>query len=418
MSRSHLPAQRPVTPRSDHTAPSPEPASVSAAPPPEKPPTVTHGRAANQPDEQRAAAERPDRPQGVAGKPDKQPAKPRDAFFDNAKYLAIVLVAMGHAWEPLRGDSRAAAALYITVYTFHMPAFIVISGYFSRSFDASPGRLKRLVTGVAVPYVIFEVAYTFFKRWANDDPTYPISLLDPWYLTWFLIALFIWRLTTPLWKIVRWPVPLALAIAVLAAVSPDIGDDLDLQRVLQFLPFFVLGLVLKPEHFQLVRRREARILAVPVFAAALLFAYWAAPRMNAAWFYRRDSAQELGAPGWSGAVMTLAMFGCSVVLVACFFAWVPRRKTWFTALGAGTLYGYLLHGFVAKGSRFWDWYDLRWLHTPLGEITVTLAAATLITSLCTPPVQRLFRFAMEPEMKWAFRQDAAEIAGRGGARRS
>ncbi|UQT54518.1 acyltransferase family protein [Streptomyces durmitorensis] len=348
----------------------------------------------------------------------KPPVKRRDSFFDNAKYLAIVLVAMGHAWEPLRGDSRAAAALYITVYTFHMPAFIVISGYFSRSFDASPGRLKRLVTGIAVPYVIFEVAYTFFKRWAGDDPTYPISLLDPWYLTWFLVALFVWRLTTPLWKVVRRPLPIALAIAVLASVSPDIGDDLDLQRVLQFLPFFVLGLCLKPEHFQIVRRREARILALPVFAAALLFAYWAAPRMNAAWFYRRDSAQELAAPGWSGAVMTLGMFGCSAVLVACFFAWVPGRRLWFTALGAGTLYGYLLHGFIAKGSRFWDWYELDWLHTPLGEITVTLGAATLITVLCTPPVQRLFRFAMEPDMEWAFKKDAQAVArGRGAHRR-
>nr|WP_237773420.1 MULTISPECIES: acyltransferase family protein [Streptomyces] len=339
-----------------------------------------------------------------------RPAKGRDAFFDNAKYLAIVLVAMGHAWEPLRGDSRAAAALYITVYTFHMPAFIVISGYFSRSFDASPGRLQRLVTGVAVPYVIFEVAYTFFKRRAGDDPTYPISLLDPWYLTWFLVALFIWRLTTPLWKVVRWPLPLALGIAVLASVSPDIGDDLDLQRVLQFLPFFVLGLVLKPAHFQLVRRKEARILALPVFAAALVFAYWAAPRMNAAWFYRRDSAQELAAPGWAGGVMTLAMFGCSLVLVACFFAWVPGRRLWFTALGAGTLYGYLLHGFLAKGSRFWDWYEADWLHRPLGEITVTLVAGTVITLLCTPPVQRAFRFAMEPEMAWAFKRDAAVLA--------
>ncbi|MEU1949920.1 hypothetical protein ABZ554_47585, partial [Streptomyces sp. NPDC020125] len=28
---------------------------------------------------------------------------------------------------------------------------------------------------------------------------------DPWYLTWFLIALFVWRLTTPLWRIARWP---------------------------------------------------------------------------------------------------------------------------------------------------------------------------------------------------------------------
>ena len=57
--------------------------------------------------------------------------------------------------------------------------------------------------------------------------------------------------------------------------------------------------------------------------------------------------------------MTLAMFGCSLVLVACFFAWIPGRTMWCTALGAGTLYGYLLHGFLAKGSRFWNWYDAR-----------------------------------------------------------
>ena len=60
-----------------------------------------------------------------------------------------------------------------------MPAFIIISGYFSRSFDMRKDRLQRLVTGVAVPYVLFEVAYTLFKRWADDDPGYPISLTDP-----------------------------------------------------------------------------------------------------------------------------------------------------------------------------------------------------------------------------------------------
>ncbi|MGP4000390.1 acyltransferase family protein [Streptomyces sp. 8N706] len=337
--------------------------------------------------------------------------KQRDSFFDNAKYLAIVLVAMGHAWEPLTDGSRTAEALYMVVYGFHMPAFIIISGYFSRSFDMRADRLKRLVTTIAVPYVVFEVAYSFFKRWADDDPTQPISLLDPWYLTWFLIALFVWRMSTPLWKVVRWPVPLALAIGALASISPDIGDDLDLQRVLQFLPFFVAGLFLKPEHFQLVRRREVRILSVPVFAVALVVAYWAAPRMSSAWFYHRDSAQELTAPWWSGMIMTLALFGCSMVLVACFFAWVPRRKMWFTALGAGTLYGYLLHGFLAKGSRFWGWFDnWDWLQTPWGAVLVTFIAGGIVTVLCTPPVQRLFRFAMEPKLEWAFKKDAAELA--------
>ena len=55
--------------------------------------------------------------------------------------------------------------------------------------------------------------------------------------------------------------------------------------------------------------------------------------------------------------MVLALFGCSLVLTACFFAWVPRRRMWFTALGAGTLYGYLLHGFLVKAADYQGWFD-------------------------------------------------------------
>jgi fucose 4-O-acetylase-like acetyltransferase len=195
---------------------------------------------------------------------------------------------------------------------------------------------------------------------------------------------------------------------MMASMSPEIGNDLDLQRVLQFLPYFVLGLCMRPEHFQMVRRNSVRIAAVPLFALALVFAWWAEPRMATTWFYHRDSAQELLAPWWSGPVMTLAMFGCSLVLTACFFAWVPRRHMWFTALGAGTLYGYLLHGFLVKAGDFRGWYDHTWLHRPLGEIFVTVLAAAVITLLCTKPVQRIFRFALEPKMGWAFKRDAAE----------
>ncbi|WP_267971390.1 acyltransferase family protein [Streptomyces glomeratus] len=346
-------------------------------------------------------------PSPRAAEPAKPRAKQRDAFFDNAKYLAIVLVAMGHSWEPLKGDSRVLQAAYLFVYAFHMPAFIVISGYFSRSFDMRPDRLKRLVTGVLVPYVVFETAYVLFKRTVDGDPSLPISLLDPWYLTWFLAALFIWRMTTPLWKLVRHPVPPAVVIAMLASLSPDIGDDLDLQRVLQFLPFFVIGLSLRQEHFRLVRRRSVRILSVPVFAGALAVAWWAVPRMNPSWLYHRDSAQELGAPWWCGPVMTLALLGCSLLLTVCFFAWVPGRRTWFTALGAGTLCGYLLHGFFVKGADYRGWYDAAWLHRPSGEVAVTLLAGALVTLLCTSPVRRLFRCVMEPEMDWAFGKDVA-----------
>ncbi|MEU8676353.1 acyltransferase family protein [Streptomyces sp. NPDC048560] len=338
------------------------------------------------------------------------PAKKRDAYFDNVKFLAIVLVAVAHAWEPVMDGSRAARAMYMVVYAFHMPAFILISGYFSRSFEMTPGKVKRLITGVAVPYVLFETAYSLFKRYAGGAPEHEVSLLDPWYLTWFLIALFVWRVTTPVWKSLRHPLPVALGIAVLASVTPAIGDDLDLQRVLQFLPFFVLGLVLRPEHFQLVRRREVRLLSLPLLAGALLFAYWAAPRMQLGWFYRSNSAQEMGAPWWSGAVMSLAMFGCALVLTAAFLAWVPRRHMWFTVLGAGTICGYLLHGFLIKGAGFAGVFDrFEWLGSPGGIVFVSLVAAAAVTLFCTPPVRRVLRFATEPDMSWAFRRDAAKL---------
>lgn len=341
--------------------------------------------------------------------PPSPPSRQRDAFFDNAKYLAIVLVGVGHAWGQILDDNRTVETLYRVLYTFHMPAFIIVSGYFSRSFDLSPKRVKRLITGVAVPYLVFEIAYTLHRR-VSEDPQADFSLLDPTYLLWFLCALFVWRLTTPIWQTVRWPLPISLGIAALASVTPSVGNDLNMQRVLQFLPCFVLGLVLRPEHFQLVRRRSVRILSVPVVAAALVIGWWSVPRMETGWFYRNAAAQDTGAPWWSGPVLTLALFGCSVVLSACFFAWVPGRRMWFTALGTGTIYGYLLHGFLVKEGSYTGWFQHSFLDTPLGEIGLTVLGATVITLLCTKPVQRVLRYVVEPRMDWAFKRDPGDAA--------
>ncbi|MFJ7188338.1 MULTISPECIES: acyltransferase family protein [Streptomyces] len=341
-----------------------------------------------------------------ASAPASAAAGKRDPYFDNVKYLAIVLVAVAHAWEPVMDGSRATRALYMIVYTFHMPAFILISGYFSRTFDMSAPKVKRLLTGVVVPYILFETAYSLFRRYVDDAPDTPISLTDPLYLTWFLIALFIWRITTPIWLALRHPLAVALTIAVLASVTPGIGDDLDLQRVLQFLPFFVIGLLMKPEHFRLIRRREVRLLALPLFASALLFAYWIAPHMQLSWFYRASSVQERGAPWWSGLVLALGLLVCGLVLTIGFLALVPGRRTWFTALGAGTICGYLLHGFLIKGAVYTGLFDRHtWLADPVGLVVVTGVTAVAVTLMCSPPVRRALKFATEPDMHWAFRKD-------------
>jgi fucose 4-O-acetylase-like acetyltransferase len=263
-----------------------------------------------------------------------------------------------------------------------------------------------------VPYLVFQTVYSLFDLAAGDAPNPPFSLIDPLYLTWFLLALFIWRLTTPLWRVVRHPLTLALVIAALASASPGMGGALDLQRVLQFLPFFVLGLRLRPEHFHVMRMREIRILSVPVVLAALALAYWAAGAgLDTGWLYHDSGARQNGEPWWAGPVVTAGLFGVSVLLTACFLAWVPHRRMWFTALGAGTLYGYLLHGLLIKGVGYAGWFHTYgWLHSAPGEVAVTVIAAAVVTALCTAPVRRVFRWAVEPGMGWAFRAESRKVS--------
>lgn len=359
--------------------------------------------------------ERPGRASATTTTGQKPPAEPvsqsirRDPYFDNAKYLAILLVALGHVLPLVIEGSRATRALYMFVYLFHMPAFILISGYLSRSYTGRPDQLRRLMTGVALPYVVFEVAYTLFARYGGSFSGKPISLLQPFYLMWFLIALFIWRLTAPLWHTLRWPLAVSLVIAALATITPDIGPSLDLVRVLQFLPFFVLGLCMKPEHFQLVRRRGPRALAVIVLAAAIPLTYWVTPNIPLNWLYRSRSVQELGLDWWPGLMRAGLLFCCTLVLVAAFLALVPGRRYWFTVLGAGTICGYVLHGFFIRGAQYaglFEHYPV--LNTPTGRAAVTVGMLVIMTLLCTPPVRRAMKFVTEPEMKWAFRREMTE----------
>lgn len=331
---------------------------------------------------------------------------PRDPYLDNAKYLTIVLVAVGHACAPLTIGSRPTTALYYLLYTFHMPAFVIISGYLSRRFECRPRQIRRLLTGIVVPYLVFQTLFTFFMRWAADDPDREFSYQEPGFALWFLVALCLWRMTTPLWRILRWPLPVAVAIAVAASVTPSISDDLGLMRTAQFLPFFVLGLRLRPEHFELVRHRIVRILAVPVAAGALAVSYAAVPYISGAPFLHDKDAQSLGLPSWLGAVMTLTAFACALVMTACFLSWVPRRRMWFTSLGAGTLCAYVLHVYPVQYAKELGWFEHEGAQHPLDRFAITVIAAGLMTLLCTAPVRQGLRFVLEPRMRWFFTTQA------------
>jgi fucose 4-O-acetylase-like acetyltransferase len=343
-------------------------------------------------------------------------ASARDPYFDNAKFLAVVLVVIGHAWEPLRSagvGGRILEAAQTFVYAFHLPVFIVMCGYFSRGFIAGRERTRKLVGAIIVPYVIFSVAYPL---WAGLLAGSHIGWdpLEPYYLTWFMPALLLWRLSTPLWRQLRYPVTAALAISMLAGFV-TLPSMLNAAQVLSFLPFFVVGLTLRPHHFALLRRPSARAGGVVLLTGGAVAAYVVALTVDPEWVHWRRSFDQLGVGAPAGVGFRLIALAAAVALTAAFLAVVPGRRTWFTRFGSASMYVYLLHGFVTLFLSYQGWY-YRVTGPELALVTVGCVALAVVLSSGT--VRGAFRWAVEPPLGWLFQPPQAPSAGPRPVRRS
>ena len=56
----------------------------------------------------------------------------RIAVWDNLKFILIFLVVFGHFMSPFTSNSIDLERMYFFIYIFHMPAFIFVSGLFSK----------------------------------------------------------------------------------------------------------------------------------------------------------------------------------------------------------------------------------------------------------------------------------------------
>lgn len=327
-------------------------------------------------------------------------ARTRDPHYDNVKFLAVVLVVLGHAWYSL-DDSRLTAAAHLFVFTFHMPVFILVAGYFSRRFATTRSKVRRLVVGVGVPYLIFEAAYPMFAHVFHGD-RFIWSPLSPYWVMWFLPALFVWRLSTPFWQQLRWPLAVAVVLS-LASGTMELPDQVA-ARVLGFLPFFVAGLLVREEHLAWLRTRVARVLAVLVTIAAAATAVLAARHMDDEWLSYRAGYGDLHVSPLVGIAMRLGTLICGFAMTAAFVALTPRRRTWFTALGGRSMYVYLLHGFFIFGATYAGWYaGANRLGTIGGFAAVSVLGVLLTVALASRPVQWALHGLVEPRLEWAFR---------------
>jgi len=321
----------------------------------------------------------------------------RDPWLDNAKMTLVTLVVIGHAWALLPADGLVGH-VYDFLYAWHMPAFVFVTGYLSRTFDYTPERLWHLVRTVAVPYVLFECLMAFFRLHFGGERLQDL-FTDPHWPLWFLTALICWRLSTPVFRTL--PVGVAAVVAVLLCVASgmvdgDTSELLDLTRVLGLIPFFVLGVHTTPDRLELLRGRGARWVAAGTFVVIWLLAARTDELAGTHWLYYATPYVELGASDTRGAVTRLALLGIGVAGTLAFLALVPRVGGWFSRMGAATLVVYLCHGFVVRGMEYAGYGDWATAHPVLAPPITLLGAALLSLALAAPPISRRLESLVDP----------------------
>ncbi|KQZ24646.1 MULTISPECIES: acyltransferase family protein [Microbacterium] len=345
----------------------------------------------------------------------------RVPFWDNARYACIVLVVLGHAIQRLTYDSDIALAAYLALYAFHMPAFAIISGYFSKSGSPTRVQMARVITDILVPYVIFEFLWTLTK-WFVEGQADPNFTKPSWTL-WFLLALGIFRLVLPYLALLRWPLLWTVIISVGVGYLPNVDSTFSLSRTLGLLPFFALGWWLRDRDIVTrlrlldvrpwwVRATALCVLAIAGFAAWNWIDVWKQVDLGR-WFFYEDAYADLGGEQWWAGGARIALMLLAVILSAAFFALIPRGTHWWTRFGQYTMYVFLLHSFVLypfRESGVLRDLDPTWLWLPL----VTLLSVVLALALATKPVRSIFRPLVEPRPRWLFADP--ELTGRQGHR--
>jgi fucose 4-O-acetylase-like acetyltransferase len=250
--------------------------------------------------------------------------------------------------EQVYRESRSLNLLYLAIYSFHMPMFAFISGLLA---TLKPGisSLRRDVTGLLIPWMVFTALYEGFEVLARGDFSHYTRNLQPYWSLWFLLSLFVWKSVLPV--LVRTSAPLTVAVLASLALScfPGVGYEFGLSRTVVFFPFFVLGYIWRdtfPTRIAAAGQRYGPWPFVGALCGVVTTLWLSEPAPQ--WLYGSLSFPTLGVTPLHGSIVRLGLYAIAVTAIVATMVLVPMRRTRWTDAGRNTLFVFVWHGFVVK----------------------------------------------------------------------
>lgn len=272
--------------------------------------------------------------------------KERIYYWDNLKGLLILLVIIGHYVEYLMKPYPELTFIWTFIYSFHMPAFIVVCGYFLGKSRKNPvDKIPRIL----LLYMLMEVLYLVRELVFSQKVT--IDFANPefgcWYLLFlvygYVVAYFVKK------KVSYWHLIVAFVISLMSGFDVTITAAWGVQRSLYFMPYLLVGMCCDID--RIVKKvREKRLLCAGMFLAIQVSLVVV---KNKAWFDRKffRGAEVYG--DLTGSVK-IDMLGrgishlVAILLVVFLLAIITEKNTILAKIGGHTLVLYLVHTYILK----------------------------------------------------------------------
>lgn len=312
--------------------------------------------------------------------------KERDYLFDNYKALLIILVIMGHFIDPCYTNNNFLYTLKFVIYAFHMPAFIFISGYFSKKIISWQITFQKIM----IPYFIFQTVYHFYYKYllcVNSEFVYQF----PKFTLWYLLALFIWKVITPYVKKMPYHLLISIVVGLLFGLLPIDGTRFAISRVVSFYPYFLAGTMFNREKLKNLRTKRNCIFAYCGILTYIAFVtlYGKEADLKLRYFYNKFSYEEMGVMPLEGIVIRMLSYIIGFFFIYAIAIIISDKKNFFSVLGTTTMSVYLFHGLLFKFLEF---------RTSILKSVNTVSETILLMIVC---VSLAFIFSLKPFCKLA-----------------
>lgn len=320
----------------------------------------------------------------------------RDAYYDNAKFFLIFLVVFGHFIQSYIHEDIWIHTLYTTIYTFHMPAFILISGFFAKGFHKK-GYIGKITKKLIIPYLIFQGVYSIYYYFIGRS-SIDFDPFNPEWSLWYLMSLFCWNIMLFVFSKWRAGISLVLAVAlgVFVGYFDEINSFLSLSRTFVFFPFFLLGYYFKVEYFERIKKLKYRYASI-IILVSVYVVYFFIPDFDYKWLFGSRPYDELDFVYIDGGLIRLGVYGLATISLFSFLALIPQNRYFFTKWGTSSIYVYLLHGFFIQYFRN---SGLEGILTDTAQILLlTIISFGLVALLSSKVMTRITRPFIEPKLR-------------------